>query len=164
MTRDECIDLLTPLALAMRVSMDLPTYLAYHAMLQDVPVELARLGLDQWRETGPRFFPTAPEIQSFAEKARRQQLALHVWEPCDRCRDTQPGWVSVFDGDVSRLRPCPCKAEYRDALEARGLLEPIAVLPNEAGAGDDHVFPRPEQLPAKIRQKITHIASQKVLR
>ena len=164
MTIDECTDLLTPIALAMRVSMDVPTYLAYAAMLKDVPVELAALGLEQWRETGPRFFPTAPEIQSFAEKARRQQLALRPWEPCGLCADSHPGWRPVMRDGVERLERCPCKTEHGRFLDSRGLLTPIAVLPNEVGVGDEHVYPRLEQLPAKLRKQIAAAANQKILR
>jgi hypothetical protein len=165
MTLDECTDLLEPLAIAMRVQMDVPTYVAYHAILRDVPLELAMLGLEQWRQAGPRFFPTAPEIQSFAEKARRQQLASHPWEPCGMCADTQPGWRTVIAGGVERVQPCPCKSEHRRLLQARGLLEPIAVLPGEAGVGEnEQVYPRFEQLPAKLQKELKPLINQKVLR
>lgn len=165
MTFDDCTDMLTQLAIAMQRQMDVPTLNAYYAMLKDVPLELALLGLDQWRQSGPRFFPTAPEIQSFAEKARRQQLALHPWSPCCEC-EGQPGWRTVKDhrGDP-RLERCPCKARHQASLQACGILEPIAVLPGEAGVAEsEQVYPRLEQLPAKLQQQIATIAGQKVLR
>lgn len=164
MTLSECTDLLTPIALAMRASMDVPTYLAYHAMLKDVPQELAALGLELWREAGPRFFPTAPEIQSFAEKARRQQLALRPWEPCGLCIESQPGWRSVVTDGVERLKRCPCRHEHARLLASRGLLHPIAVMSTADALEAGDIYPTIDQLPAKLRKEIGTIANQKVLR
>lgn len=164
MTVEECTDLLEPLAIAMRVQLDVPTYLAYHAMLKDIPVELAALGLDTLRQAGAlRFFPTAPEIQCAAEKARRQQLALHPWSPCAECED-QPGWRPVTRDGVSWLERCPCKARHQSFLETRGLRDQIAVLPSEAGAGDERVYPTLDQLPEKLQKQVKAVAAQKVLR
>lgn len=164
MTVEETTALLTPLALAMRVEMDGPTYRAYAALLKDVPAHLAALGLEQWLAGGPRFFPTAPEIQSCAEKARRQQLALHPWTACCECED-QPGWrVVIVEPPVSRLARCECVARHQQGLKDRGLFEAIAVLPGEAGAGDTAVYPTLEQLPAPLQQRLQAIADQKVLK
>lgn len=166
MTLEECTDLLTPLALATRAQMDVPTYMAYHAMLKDIPAELGVLALEDLRTRGElEFFPSAPKIQSAAERMRRQQLALHPWSPCVDCED-QPGWRSITDRDGdSRLKRCPCRARYQQSLKTRGLLEAIAVLPGEAGVGEnEQIYPRLEQLPAKLQKQIQRVVDQKVLR
>ncbi len=163
MTLDETTDLLTPVALAMRVQLDVPTFIAYHAMLGSIPIDVAVAGLELWRQSGPRFFPSAPEIQSWSEKARRHQLAALPWRPCASC-ELQPGWQMVFDGDMPRLTRCQCKVDHQAMLSARGLLEAITVLPNEAEAGDESVYPRFEQLPAKLQRELRPLIKQKVLR
>jgi hypothetical protein len=164
MTLDECTDLLTPIALALRAPMDLPTYMAYHAMLKDVPVELAAMGLEGLRERGElEFFPSAPKIQSAAERIRRQQIALNPWTPCAECEDHPRFREMEIDG-VKRMQPCPCLTRHREYLAMRGLLEPIAVLPGESGASDEQIYPRFEQLPAKLQKQIHKVAGQKVLR
>lgn len=166
MTLDECTDLLTPVALALRAPMDLPTYMAYHAMLKDVPLELAAMGLEDLRTRGElEFFPSAPKIQSASERARRRQLALFPWMPCAECEDTN-GWRTFTDsrGD-SRMERCPCRKRHEQFLSDRGLLEPIAVLAGEAGVGEnEQVYPRLEQLPAKLQKEIRATIAQKVLR
>ena len=164
MTLEECTDLLTPLALATRAQMDVPTYMAYHAMLRDVPLELGVLALEDLRTRGElEFFPSAPKIQCAAERMRRQQLALHPWSPCVECEE-QGGWRPVIRDGVERMERCPCRARYQQSLKDRGLFEPIVVLPGEAGAGDEQVYPRLEQLPAKLQKQIARAAAQKVMR
>lgn len=164
MTVDECTDLLTPIAVAMRVQMDVPTFTAYAAMLKDVPQALGALGLELWRQAGPRFFPTAPEIQSFAEKARRQQLALRPWAPCGLCAEQNPGWRPVTRDGIERLERCPCKTEHERFLDSRGLLQPIAVMSTAEAIEAGDVYPTIDQLPPKLRKEIGAVANQKVLR
>ena len=166
MTLDECTDLLTPVALATRAQMDVPTYMAYAAVLKDVPLELAMLGIDDLRQRGElEFFPSAPKIQSAAERMRRQQLALHPWLPCAECEETG-GWRTFTDdrGD-SRMERCPCRKRHEQVLKDRGLYEPIAVLSGESGAGEnEQIYPRLEQLPARLRHQVKAAVQQKVLR
>jgi hypothetical protein len=126
MTLEECTDLLTPLALAMRADLDEPTFIAYGRMLAHVPVELAAAGLEELRATGLRFFPGAPEIQLAAERARRRQLALHPWEPCCDCEET-PRWRLVMVAGVKWFDRCPCIARHQAQLASLGLLAPIGL-------------------------------------
>lgn len=166
MTLDECTDLLTPVALALRAPMDLPTYMAYHAVLKAIPLELAQMALEDLRARGElEFFPSAPKIQSASERARRQQLALYPWTPCAECEDTN-GWRTMTDsrGD-QRVERCPCRKYHEQTLRDRGLFDPIAVLPGEAGVGEnEQIYPRLEQLPANVQKQIRATVAQKVLR
>lgn len=164
MTLEECTALLTPFALAMRADMDQPTFRAYHRMLQDVPLALAEPALEALSRTGLTFFPTAPEIQAAAERYRRQQLALNPWTGCADCED-QRGYQTVLtDGGQKTVSPCPCKARHQSRLAERGLLEPLALLPGEGGALDPTTYPDIQQLPAVHQQRLTQIASSKVMR
>lgn len=163
MTLDDCTDMLAQLAIAMQKQMDVPTYAAYHAMLKDVPVELAVFGLELWQQTGPRFFPTAPEIRCFAEKARRQQLALHPWSACVDCED-HPRWRSVLIDGVPRMEKCPCVLRHHESLVRKGLGVALAALPGEDVAQAEVVYPTLDQLPGDVRLRLGAIAGQKVLR
>ncbi len=162
MTLPECVALLTPLALAMRVEFDQPTFRAYHRLLEKVPVRLAELALEQMVREGMRFMPRAPEIANGAEKVRRQQLALHPHEECAEC-EGQKGWRTVLVAGVSKLEKCPCKARHQEKLAGLGLLEPIAYLPGEAPAEGDPVYPTLEQLPAGVRQQLESVAKRKAI-
>ena len=164
MTLDECTELLTPLALAMRVQMGVPSFKAYHAILANIPFVVAQAGLDQLAQTGLRFFPTAPEIQAAAEKARRQLLALHAWEPCCECEDS-PRWRTVEIDGVQRLERCPCVKRHENLLADKGLLTPIALLPGEADLRDDPTaYPTVEQIPTGIRAQLAQISERKLIR
>ncbi len=163
MTLEDCTQLLTPLALAMRVQMDVPTFRAYHRVLENVPTALAHMGLKALQDSGLRFFPTAPEIQAAAERSRRQQLALQQWEPCAECEDT-PKWRALLIDGVSRLERCPCVERHKSLLATRGLLAPIAALPGEGTGESERVYPTVDQLPASIRAQVTAGAARKALR
>jgi len=164
MTLDETVDLLTPLALAMRAPLGVPTFKAYHAVLKNVPMPLAAAALDQLTASGLRFFPSAPEIQAASERVRRQQLALQPWTPCCECEDT-PRWRAAEIDGVTRMERCPCVGRHQAVLAERGLLEPIAMLPGEAGVGEnEQAYPDVQQIPESVRLRLQAIAGQKVLR
>lgn len=163
MTLEDVVDALTPLALAMRQQMGVPTFKAYHAVLKDVPAPVCAAALEQLKGSGLRFFPAATEIQAAAERVRRQQLALHPWEPCCECELT-PKWRTVTVDGVARLEKCPCVTRHQTVLAERGLLAPIALLPGEAGVESEQVYPTVEQLPAAARRQLERIASKKVLK
>lgn len=156
--------MLTPYALGLRVQVDVPTFKAYHAMLKDVPAILALSGMEALAKSGLRFMPTAPEIRVAAEKARRQQLALHPWDGCVEC-EAQKGWRSITDGrGDTRVERCPCRKRHQESLAGRGLLEAISSLPGEAEKDSEQVFPTVQQLPADVRKQLENVSSQKVLR
>ena len=164
MTLEECTALLAPLALAMRVDLDGPTFRAYHRLLEKVPESLAAAALEGLTQAGLTFFPTAPAIQLAAEKYRRQQLARHPWTGCIDCED-QRGYRTIIGSSGQKtVTACPCKARHQDRLAGMGLLEPIAVLPSEAGAGDATVYPDVVQLPEVHQAKLRQIAAAKVMR
>lgn len=164
MTLEECVEVLTPIALAMRVQMDVPTFKAYAMVLADVPAQLAASGLEALIRDGARFMPTAPEIRVAAEKSRRQQLAVNQWEPCASCEQS-PGWRSITDGrGDKRVERCGCKARHQELLEDRGLLAAIATLPDEGAAQTESAYPTLDQLAADTRQRLIEVARQKVIR
>lgn len=164
MTLDECVELLTPLALAMRVAMGVPTYRAYHAHLKNVPANLGAAALEDLTQSGLRFFPSAPEIQSAAEKARRRLLALNPYDGCADCED-QPGYRTlIVEGQQKTVEPCPCKRRHQARLSEMGLLEAIALMPGEAEAQTSTAYPTMEQIPAAVSVRLKQIAAVKVLK
>lgn len=164
MTRDEFRAILTPLVLAMRADFDVPTWAAYYQTLHDVPAEVLEAMVAQVQREPREFFPKAGELRAACERTRRQILALDPWSPCVECED-QPGWRAVLDAaGTPRVQRCPCKVRYQSRFEARGLWDALSPLPGEVGAGDERLFPTLEQLPTPVREQLTTIAGQKVLR
>lgn len=164
MTLSECTALLTPLALGLRVQMDVPTFRAYHRILKAVPPGLMAAALEALVLEGITFMPTAPEILLASERARRRQLALHVYAGCADCEDQRGYRTLVGTEGQKTVERCPCKARHQVQLEARGLLTALATLPNETGAGDEAVYPTVEQLPAPLQARVQQIASGKGMR
>ena len=140
------------------------TQRAYHRLLKDVPAPLLVAGVDAFLETGPRFMPTAPELQVAAEKARRALLAAHPYDGCVECEGQRGFRTVIAEGGQPVVSPCPCKARHQQKLARLGLDKPAAVLPNEAGAGDEAVYPTLEQLPERIQARLRAVAAQKLLR
>lgn len=164
MTLEECVALLTPLALAMQKAIDGPTFRAYHRLLKDVPASLADQALTDLSDGGLRFFPTAPDIQTAAEKVRRRLLALHPYDGCIECEGHKGMREIRSAAGQLTVQPCPCKARWQARLASMGALAPLALLPGEASVENEQVYPTVEQLPAAIRQQIGQLAAQKVLK
>lgn len=165
MTLEETRALLIPLALAMRADFDGPTQRAYAQVLEKVPAHLVAAAVEQLKLTGLRFFPAATDLQTAAERARRQHLALNAWTPCCECEDS-PKWRKVTESDgVQRMEKCPCVKRHQEQLASYGLLEPLSTLPGEAGVGENEpIYPTVAQLPAAIRGELEHIAGRKLLK
>jgi hypothetical protein len=164
-TLQECTAILTPLALALRAEMDVPTYRAYHRMLKDVPVVLADAALTELGTSGLRFMPSAPEILAASERVRRRLLAAHPYEGCAEC-EHQRGYRSILlEGRQKTVEECPCKGRHLERLAGMGIVEPCAQLPGEAGVGEnEQVYPTMAQLPEHLKRQIAAVAGQKVLR
>lgn len=163
MDRDEFQHLLTPLLLAMLTEFDLPTWTAYYLALQDVSVPVLQLAIEAIRREPRSFFLKAGEIRAICEKQRRQVVAANPWEPCCECEDT-PRWRTIVIDGITRVDKCPCLERYRERLAGMGVLEPLAMLPSEVGAGDVVEHPTLEQLPADVRRRLQSVANQKTLR
>lgn len=164
MTLEEVRAVLIPVALAMRAEFDGPTQRAYQRLLKDVPAALVVAGLENLLDESPRFFPGAPELQQWAERARRQQLAALPYDGCAEC-EGQRGWRTLIGADGQKtVSVCPCKARHRAMLASRGLVDPLASLPGEAPHEGEAVYPTLEQLPERIQARLQSIAAQKVLR
>ena len=164
MTLDECVALLTPLALALRANLDQPTFRAYHAILKKVSAQLGQAALEDLSQSGLRFFPTAPEIQAAAEVARRRLLALHPYEGCADCED-QKGYRTIHGAEGQKaVERCPCKARHHQRLADLGVLESVAHLPGEAEPQTSADYPTLEQIPAPMRASLTAMAERKRLR
>ncbi len=166
MTLEETVAILTPLALAMRVDLDAPTYRAYHQQLEKVPAPLAQAAIADLSDAGMRFLPTAPEIKQASERKRRQLLAAHPYDGCAECEDHR-GFRYVLGGNGQPVvEKCPCKARWQHQIAGIGALEPLAALPGEVGSGaeSEAVFPTLEQLPEPVRKQLTAMAGRKALR
>jgi hypothetical protein len=166
MTIEEAVALLAPLALALRVDLDAPTYRAYHKQLEKVPARLVDAALTDMSDGGLVFFPTAPQIKQAAEKKRRQLLAAHAYDGCPEC-EGHIGYRHRLESDNGQptVEKCPCKKRWQAKLAGMGALEPVALLPGEEGVGEnEQVFPTLEQLPEPIRQKVIAITGRRALR
>jgi hypothetical protein len=164
MTLEETVAVLTPLALALRVDLDVPTFKAYHKQLEKVAVQLVDGALTDLSESGLRFMPTAFEIKNAAEKKRRQLLAAHPYDGCADC-DGHLGFRHIIGGNGQPVvEKCPCKARWQQRLAGMGALEPIAFLPGESVNESEQVYPTIDQLPAHLRKQIAAVVGQKVLR
>lgn len=164
MTDDEAKAVLIPVALAFRAEFDPPTRKAYQRVLRDVPATLVAVALEDLIDAGARFFPSAPEILSASELARRRLLAAHPYDGCVDC-ELQKGFRTIQrPGEQKTVEPCPCKARHQAKLARLGLIAPLASLPGESGAGDEMVYPSLEQLPERIRTRLEAVAGQKALR
>lgn len=161
MTLEECTELLTPFAIALRVQMDVPTFKAYHGVLKAVPAGVFARALEELTLEGSRFMPSAPEMLLASEKARRRQLAAHPWDGCVECEDQRGYRTRIGDSGQKTVAPCPCKARHQAMLEGHGLLAPIALLEGEAGAGDERVYPTLEQLPAPLQARVKQLTEAK---
>lgn len=164
MERAELVDLLLPLALSMRAEIDKATWAAYHRVLKDIPVGLLRLAVDEFEREPRRFFPAAGEFRAAAERQRRAYLAAHPYDGCAECEDHLGFRKVLTEAGQPTVEPCPCKARWAERLADHGIAEPLAALPGEAGVGEnEQVYPKLEQLPAPIRERLTAIAAQKRL-
>jgi hypothetical protein len=160
--RTEFVEILEPLALAMRAEMDGPTWTAYYRALSDVAAPLLAAVVDGMFHQALEFFPKAPELRAACERQRRAVLAANPHEACCDCEHSR-GWCQVLVNDVPKVQRCPCVARHQQRLEALGVREPLAALPAEA-AGDEQVYPSFGQLPAGIRQQLEAVAARKQLR
>lgn len=140
MTLEECTAMLTPLAIALRVQMDVPMFRAYHRALQDVPAQWLQAAIDlamrQPRAAFEPTFPAAPTLRSLAERARAAARAAKVFQPCGDCNGT--GWQEIEEGNVVRVKRCGCWNDYQAELVALGLRGPsLSEAPRQLEAGDD---------------------------
>lgn len=143
MTLEDCTKLLAPVAIALGVRLDVPTFKAYHKALQDVPVNLLAAAVDAAqrlpRQPYAPTFPTAPMLRAMAESCRQALLAAHPYEAGECCNFT--GWSEIRDeahphGLATR---CGCYHAYQHRLADLGiktaLVAPVKRL--EAGEGFD---------------------------
>lgn len=163
MTRDDFKVILEPLVLAMRVDFDVPTWIAYFRALEDVPAALLAHTVDALMREPLEFFPSAPKLRTAAERQRRVLLAAHPYDGCCECED-QRGWRAVLHDGAPKVERCPCVARHQDKLLRMGLAEPITQLPGEETRENEAVYPTLAQLPGPVRQQLTAIAGQKVLK
>ena len=133
MTLKECSALLTPVAVALGVQVDAPTFRAYHRALQDVPVGLLQAACD-YALRAPRVpyeprWPTAPTFRQWAEHARQVWLKANPWTACEAC-DTNGGFIEARDErGVPRLARCACWRAHQQRIASAGMSEPLALPP-----------------------------------
>jgi hypothetical protein len=166
MTLEETVALLSPLALALRVDLDAPTFRAYHAQLKAVPAALVDQALTDLSDGGLVFMPTAPQIKQAAEKKRRQLLAANPYTGCVEC-ENQIGYRPVMGENSQQItvERCPCKTRHLARLESLGLREQLSDLPGEAGVGEnERTYPAFEELPPKVQAQIRDITGRRQIR
>ena len=164
MQRSEFVEILEPLVLAMRAEFDQPTWTAYFRALEDVPAGVLSVAVQSLLREPLEFFPKAGELRATAERQRRVLLAAYPYDGCAECEDQRGFRTVITDGGQKTVTACPCKERHRSMLARMGVVEPLAALPGESGAGDDRTYPTLEQLPAAVRTQLLDVASQKVLR
>lgn len=126
MTLDECTAILVPLALALRASMDVPTFKAYHQALRALPAPLLQAACTKALEEASRvFMPTAPELRTLAARARHEILAAHPFIGGLCCDGT--GWREL--GTEGRVTRCACYQQYLARLDGLGVGPAIPVTP-----------------------------------
>lgn len=127
MTLKECTALLTPLALALRVDMDGPTYRAYHRSLEQVPAHLLQSAVDAAMRSAT-FMPKPGELIALAEERRKEIMAAHPYERCNACQGF--GKVKIADGSIPpKYRNCDCYTTYQKRLDALGISDQPLALP-----------------------------------
>jgi hypothetical protein len=138
MTLKECTKILGPLALALQVPTDDPTFRAYHRVLKDVPIHLLEVAVERaMRSTSP-FMPKAGELLALAEVRRREIMDAHPYERCSACNGV--GKVKIPDGSIPpRYRNCDCYSRYLARLEQLGISDQPLALP-AAREGLSHVL------------------------
>lgn len=164
MQRNEFVEILEPLVLAMRAEFDQPTWTAYFRALEDVPAGVLAVSVQTLLREPLAFFPKACELRATAERQRRVLIAAYPYDGCADC-EYQRGFRTVLtDAGQKTVEPCPCKARHRAMLARLGVVEPLAALPGESGAGDERTYPTLEQLPQAVRTQLLEVAQQKALR
>lgn len=127
MTRDEFVETLGPLVLAMRADFDKPTWTAYYQALENIPAPLFREAVATAMQQDREFFPKANELRALAERARQTFIAAHPYEGCWECEHSK-GWRPTLVDGVARVERCPCLEQHRMKLAALGVVtEPLAL-------------------------------------
>lgn len=127
MTLDECITIITPLALAMRTPMDEPSFLAYHRVLEDVPARVFQSAVGLASRDGRRFFPSAAELREVCERARVSLRAQLKFQPCVNC--THDGWAEREINGVRRMVRCSCWQAHQARVAELGVGDQPLALP-----------------------------------
>lgn len=162
--RHEFVAAFEPLVLALRADFDKPSWTVYFRVMQKVPASLLEAAVEQYFADGITFLPTAPELLAACETARRRMLALHPYDGCAECEDQRGYRTVIGESGQKTVERCPCKARHLDKLARMGLGEPLAALIGEVSRESEQVYPTREQLPAPIRERLTEIAGQRLLR
>jgi hypothetical protein len=68
--------------------------------------------IEEFSEIVERYGCYKRDLEKFAQALRRGEHPK--FKGCDRCRDTEnPGWQTVVEGNVERLKRCDCYTEYQ---------------------------------------------------
>lgn len=118
------VAILEPLALALRATIDQPTWTVYYRALRDVSLPLLQASVEiALHEPERKFFPTVPEFRAFARSCRLAILELHPYRPGGCCQGT--GWAeSELDG-VKYATRCPCWRVWLDEIRRLEFGEPV---------------------------------------
>lgn len=128
MTLEDCTKILTPLALTLGTRMDVPTFLAYHLALQDVPAPLLEAAAAAAGRT-PRgayepTFPTPAKLRSMAESCRQALVAAHPYRPLEACCNFT-GWQNIANDGVLFVTRCTCWQAHQQQIAALGIGSPL---------------------------------------
>lgn len=126
------VAILEPLALALRATIDQPTWTVYYRALRDVSLPLLQASVEiALHEPERKWFPTVPEFRAFARSCRLAILEVHPYRPGDCCQGT--GWSESELNGVKYATRCPC---WRTWLEEVRRLEFGESVPRELSAAD----------------------------
>lgn len=115
MDRTEFVMLLEPLVLALRATMDAPTWTAYFRALSDVPVRWLSAAVDAALREDRAFMPAPGELRALADHAMAQARAQLTPGECEDCDNTR--WAEAPDADgVPRVSRCGCWQRYQVAV------------------------------------------------
>lgn len=100
---------------------------AYHRGLEGVPLAVLTAAVQKAIQTR-QWFPKVAELREDCEACRREMRAKLHHQPCIECEDT-PGWVTLTEANVQRVRRCRCWNVFQDQLAALGAGEKTLALP-----------------------------------
>lgn len=103
---------------------------AYHRGLEGVPMIVLNAAVQKAIQTR-QWFPKVAELREDCEKARQELRGALKHQPCVDC-ETSPGWVTLTEGNVQRVKRCRCWHAHQQKVQALG----VGTAPLALPAGD----------------------------
>jgi hypothetical protein len=100
---------------------------AYQRGLEGVPQTVLNAAVQRAIKTR-QWFPKVAELREDCEACRREMRGALKHEPCASCEDT-PGWITVTEGNVQRMKRCICWTIHLRKVEELGAGDSPLALP-----------------------------------